>query len=54
MILEPGRQGHIGFHYLPLSDEMIAGIVNTTPIQNGFDLTFDFGSPDDFFKLATA
>jgi hypothetical protein len=53
MSLAPDGLGHSGYHYLALTDDIIAEIVNTTPIESGLYIDFGFASLGDFFLLAT-
>ncbi|MGE0385401.1 MAG: hypothetical protein AB7Q97_11765 [Gammaproteobacteria bacterium] len=53
MRLGPDGYGHIGYHRLDLTDDMIAAIVDGTDITDGLELSFGFASPADFFTLAT-
>ncbi|MCP5373704.1 MAG: PEP-CTERM sorting domain-containing protein [Hyphomicrobiales bacterium] len=54
LVLDDEPPGGFGFHRLEIDDAAIAAIFDTTDILNGLEVSFDFSSPDDFLKLATA
>ena len=43
----------IGYHFLTFSDAVIEQIIDTTDFTSGLDVSFQFASANDFFKLAT-
>jgi len=53
MALSPDGLGHIGYHRLDLSDELISQILNSSDITSGLDVSFGFAHPSDYFILAT-